>query len=126
MIADIVIFLRSDLFLPISPGSPSSGHTPTTSPPGHRAPSSPELWSVTMVFVSFLSNAIITLNSYSVKRTSTHPERLCSSARLLISARVLCKSVTTRWGTLHHAAGSEVKADADRVDGLFVIWCVRP
>ncbi len=32
----------------------------------------PELWSVTMVFVSCLSNAIITLNSYSVKRTSIY------------------------------------------------------
>lgn len=39
-------------------------------PPAPESPSSPELWSVTMVFVSFLSNAIITLNSYSVKRTS--------------------------------------------------------
>lgn len=33
----------------------------------------PELWSVTMVFVSCVSNAIITLNSYSVKRASTCP-----------------------------------------------------
>lgn len=37
-----------------------------------RKPCPPELWSVTMVFVSSPSNAIITLNSYSVKSTSAH------------------------------------------------------
>lgn len=38
-----------------------------------RKPCPPELWSVTMVFVSSSSNAIITLNSYSVKSPSTYP-----------------------------------------------------
>lgn len=79
-----------------------------TSPPLHREPSSPELWSVTMVFVSFLSNAIITLNSYSVNRTSADPAKcLCSPVRVLVSARVPCEPVrhllaAIRWETLHH------------------------
>lgn len=50
--------------------------SPSTSLLQHVCP--PELWSVTMVFVSCVSNAIITLNSYSVKRTS-----VCSSISCL-------------------------------------------
>lgn len=71
---DDVIFPLSNPFLLNSPGGRSSGRTSTTSSPA-TLPCSPELWSVTMVFVSFLSNAIITLNSYSVKKNHGTPHQ---------------------------------------------------
>lgn len=95
-----------------------------------REPSSPELWSVTMVFVSFLSNAIITLNSYSVKRTSADPTKcLCSPVGVLASARVLCEPVrhlleVIRWETLHHTA--EVGGENRRSECWWSIRDIAP
>lgn len=96
----------------------------------HREPSSPELWSVTMVFVSFLSNAIITLNSYSVKRTSADPNKcLCSPVRVLASACILCEPVrhllaALRWETLHHTA--EVRGENRRSECWWIIRDIAP
>lgn len=85
-----------------------------------------------MVFVSFLSNAIITLNSYGVRRTSGHPERLRFPGETPHFPHA--SSVNSSpppppvggggpEGVKKVPAGSEVKAEAESVDGCLVIFC---
>lgn len=118
-----------DVIFPLSPDVPrwpiqrSYVHHLST-----RHPFPPELWSVTMVFVSFLSNAIITLNSYSVKRTSAHPKRLRlpgETPHFLHVSSVNSSPPPVGGGGPKVGkvpAGSEVKAEAESVDGYFVIF----